>query len=113
MEFNEEVHCGKNCLVPLCGFPLPFDILGHDNYRRIETLQDKYLVIIGRSKEILLKVFLEKLFIGNTCMDNQNTILIDDSPEKCICNDSGNCLFFETWNPLDASGNFFLCSLAP
>jgi hypothetical protein len=69
--------------------------------------------VIGGSKEIFLKVLSEKLFIGSTWMDSQNTILIDDSPEKCVCNDSGNCLFLETWNPLDAFDDFLLCSLAP
>jgi hypothetical protein len=39
-------------------------------------------------------------------MDSQNTILIDDSPKKCMCNDSGNCLFLETWNTLDAFDDF-------
>jgi hypothetical protein len=46
-------------------------------------------------------------------MDSQNTILIDDSPEKCVCNDSGNYLFLETWNPLDASDDFLLRILGP
>jgi hypothetical protein len=76
-------------------------------------LRGKYLTVIGGSKEIFLKVLSEKLFIGSTRMDSQNTILIDDSPEKCVCNNSGNCLFLETWNPLDASNDFLLCSLAP
>ena len=52
--------------------------------------------MIGGSKEIFLKVFLKKVFIGSTCMDSQNTILIDDSHKKCVCNDSGNCLFLKT-----------------
>ena len=95
------------------GLLLPFDILEQDSCRRIETSWDKYLILIGGSKEIFLKVLSEKLFIGSKCMDNRNTILIDDSPEKCVCNDSGNCLFLEAWNPLDASNDFLLCSLAP
>jgi hypothetical protein len=94
-----------------CGLPLPFDILGQDSCRRIETSRGKYLTMIGGLKEIFLKVLLEKLFIGSTRMDSQNTILIDDSPEKCVCNDSGNCLFLETWNPLDATDDFLLCTL--
>jgi hypothetical protein len=69
--------------------------------------------MIGGSKEIFLKVLSEKLFIGSTRMDSQNTILIDDIPEKCVCNDSGICLFFETWNPLDACDDFLLRTLAP
>ena len=62
--------------------------------------------MIGGSKQIFLKVFLENLFIGSTHVDSQNTIFIDDSPEKYVCNDSGNCLFLETWNPLDAFDDF-------
>jgi hypothetical protein len=92
---------------------LPFDILGQDSCRRIETSWGKYLTVIGGSKEIFLKVLSEKLFIGSTCMDSQNTILIDDSPKKCVYNDSGNCLFLETWNPLDASDDFLLRTLGP
>jgi hypothetical protein len=81
------------------GLPLSFDILGEDSCRRIETSRGKYLTVIGGSKEIFLKVLLEKLFIGSKRMDSENTILIDDSPEKCVCNDNGNCLFLDTWNP--------------
>jgi hypothetical protein len=92
---------------------LPFDILGQVSCQRIETSRDKYLTVIGGSKEIFLKVLSEKLFIGSTRMDSQNTILIDDSPKKCVCNDSGNCLFLETWNPLDVFDDFLLRSLAP
>jgi hypothetical protein len=93
--------------------PLPFDILGQDSCRRIETSRDKYLTVIGGSKEIFLKVLSKKLFIWNKRMDSQNTILIDDSPKKCVCNDSGNCLFLGTWNPLHAFDDFLLRSLAP
>jgi hypothetical protein len=95
------------------GLPLPFDILGQDSCRRIETLWGKYLTVIGGSKEIFLKVLLEKLFIRSKRMDSQNTTLIDDSPEKCVCNDSENCLILKTWNPLDASDDFLLRSLVP
>ena len=76
-------------------------------------MQGKYLIVIGRSNEIFMKVLSKKLFIGSTCMDSQNTILIDDGSEKCVCNDSGNCLFLETWNPLDAADNFLFSTLVP
>jgi hypothetical protein len=78
------------------GLVLPFDILGQDSCRRIETSRGKYLTVIGGSKEVFLKVLSEKQFIGSTRMDSQNTILIDDSPEKCVYNDCENCLFLET-----------------
>ena len=96
-----------------CGLLLSFDILGQDSYQRIETSRSKYLTVIGGSKENFLKVLSKKLFIGSTCMDSQNTIFIDDSPEKCVCNSSRNCLFLETWNFLDAFDNYLLHSLAP
>jgi hypothetical protein len=113
LELKEEVHCGKIVQYLFRGLALPFDILGQDSCRRIETSRGKYLIVTGGLKEIFLKVLSEKLFIGSTCMDSQNTILIDDSPEKCVYNDSGNCLFLETWNPLDASDDFLLRSLVP
>jgi hypothetical protein len=30
-----------------------------------------------------------------------------------VCNNIGNCLFLETWNPLDASEDFLLPTLVP
>jgi hypothetical protein len=95
------------------GLPLPFDILGQDNCRKIETFRGKYLTVIGGSKEIFLKNLSEALFVGSTLLDQENTILIDDSPEKCVCNDRGNCLFLKTWSPLDSTNDFVMSTLAP
>jgi hypothetical protein len=95
------------------GLPLPFDILGQDSCRKIETSWGKYLTVIGRSKEIFLKNLSEALLVGSSLLDEENTILIDDSPEKCICNDRGNCLFLKTWTPLDSTDVFFIRTLAP
>jgi hypothetical protein len=94
------------------GLPLPFDILGQDSYRKIETSRDKYLIVIGGSKEVFLKNLSEALFIGSTLLDKENTILIDDTPEKCICNDQGNCLFLKTWTLLDSTNDFLIHTLA-
>jgi hypothetical protein len=69
------------------GLPLPFDILGQDSCQKIETSRGKYLTVIGGSKEIFLKNLSEALFVGSTLLDQENTILIDNSPEKCVCND--------------------------
>jgi hypothetical protein len=55
----------------------------------------------------------QTLFIGSTFLDRENIILIDDNLEKCVCNDSGNCLFLETWTPLAVSDDFLLCILTP
>ena len=72
-----------------CGLPLPFDILGQNSCQKIETSQGKYLTIIGGSKEIFLKNLSKALFVGSTLLDQENTIFIDDNPEKCTCNDQG------------------------
>jgi hypothetical protein len=92
---------------------LPFDILRHDSYQRIEISWRKYLTVIGGSKEIFLKNLSKKLFIGSTLLDQENTIVIDDSPENCVCNDSGKCLFLDTWILLAATDDFLLRTLAP
>jgi hypothetical protein len=95
------------------GLPLPFDILGWDNCRKIGTSWGKYLIVISGSKEIFLKNLSEVLFVGSTLLDKENTILIDDSPEKYVCNDRGNCLFLKTWTPLDSTDDFLIHTLAP
>jgi hypothetical protein len=79
------------------GLSLPFEIIGHDNYKKIETSWGKYLKVTDGSKEIFLKNLSMTMFIGSTRIDKENTIVIDDNPKKCICNDSGNCLFLQTW----------------
>jgi hypothetical protein len=93
--------------------PLPFDILGQDSCRKIETSRGKYLIVIDGSKEIFLKNLLEALFVGSAFLDEENTILIDVSPEKCVCNDRGNYLFLKTWTPLDSTDDFLIRMLAP
>jgi hypothetical protein len=41
----------------------------------------------------------------------RNTIIIDDSPEKCVCNHRMNCLFLETWTPLGVADDFLVRTL--
>ena len=93
--------------------PLPFDILGQDSSRKIETSRGKYITVIGGSKEIFPKNLSQALFVGSTLLDQENTMLIDDSPEKCVCNDRGNCLFLNTWSRIDSADDFFMYMLAP
>ena len=49
--------------------------------------------------------------MGSTHMDEENTIIIDDSPKKCVCNDRRNCLFLETWTPLGSDDDSLVCTL--
>ena len=44
---------------------------------------------------------------------NDNTILIDDSPEKNVCNESGNAIFLESWSCHEPDNNYLLDTLAP
>ena len=44
-------------------------------------------------------------------MDKDNTIIIDDNLEKCMCNDRGNYLFLETWTPLGGDDDFLIWTL--
>ena len=44
---------------------------------------------------------------------NDNTILIDDSPEKGVCNESGNAIFLESWSRNEPERNYLLDTFAP
>ena len=73
-----------------------YEVLRQDSYRKIKIYQGKNLKVNGGSKEIFLKNLFEALFMGSTHMDEEITIIIDDNPKKCVCNDRGNNLFLET-----------------
>ena len=49
--------------------------------------------------------------MGSIHMDEENTIIIDDSPEKYVYNDRRNCLFLETWTPLGGDDDFLVRTL--
>ena len=96
-----------------CSLPPSFEILRQDNYRKIETSRGKYLKVISKSKGIFLKNLSKVLFISCTHLDRENNLFIDDSPKKCVYNDSGNCQFIYTWTPLAITDDFLLCTLIP
>jgi hypothetical protein len=95
------------------GLPQPFEVLGQDSCRKIKIYRGKYLKVIGGSKEIFLKNLSKAFFIGSTQLDEENTIIINDNPKKCVCNDRGNCLFLETWSPLGIVDDFLVRTLGP
>jgi hypothetical protein len=95
------------------GLPQPFEVLGQYSCRKIEIYRGKYLKVIGGSKEIFLKNLSKASFVGSTQLHKENTIIIDDGPEKCVCNDRGNCLFLETWSPLGVADDFLVRTLGP
>ena len=65
---------------------------------------------------IFLKIMPQQLFRGSAtflAFTNDNTILIDDSPEKSVCNESGNAIFLESWSRNELESNYLLDTLAP
>ena len=91
----------------LC-LPQPFEVLGHDSCRKIKIYWEKYMKVIGGSKEIFLKNLSKAVFVESTQLNRENTIIID---EKCVCNDRGNFLFLETPIPLSVADDFFIRTL--
>ena len=58
----------------------------------------------------------QELFRGSATFSpftNDNTILIDDSPEKSVCNESGNAIFLELWSQNEPKSNYLLDTLVP
>ena len=66
---------------------------------------------------IFLKIMPQELFKDSTALSpftNDNTILIDDSPEKSACNESGKfVIFLESWSRNEPKSNYLLDTLAP
>ena len=44
---------------------------------------------------IFMKVLSEQLFHESSPFTKENTLVIDDSREKSVCNERGNAIFFE------------------
>ena len=95
----------------------PFDILEQEKCRMVETSQGKFLVEEGNPFKLLfLKVLGEQLFLDPDDLlsfSKENSILIDDSPQKGILNEIGNGLFLERWNRYKRGDKVLLESLAP
>ena len=67
-------------------------------------------------KLIFLKIMPNQLFNSPAELwpfMNDNTLLIDDSPEKSVCNKSGNAIFLESWSRQRLDFNFLMDTLAP
>ena len=62
---------------------------------------------------IFMKVLSEQLFHGSSPFTKENTLLIDDSWEKSVCNESGNAIFLKPWTHKDQNDNVLLGRLLP
>jgi len=78
--------------------PLPYDVLGQERCRVVNL--PRGTAYQRGSKVLYMKVLSEGLFSTSTeggAINAQNTLLIDDSPEKSICNETGNAIFLDSW----------------
>ena len=62
---------------------------------------------------IFMKVLSEQLFHESSPFTKENTLLIDDSREKSVCNESGNTIFLKPWTHEDQNDNVLLERLFP
>ena len=98
------------------GLPPPFAILGQDHYQTIDVEEGKCVLRGNDRKLIFLKIMTNQLFNSpaeSWLFTNDNTLLIDDSPEKSVCNESGNAIFLESWSRQRLDFNFLMDTLAP
>jgi hypothetical protein len=68
------------------------------------------------SKEIILKTLLDKFFsLGSKAalFDLNNTILIDYSPEKSVCNKTENNIYLKSLTRQDLNDSYLMDKLAP
>ena len=62
---------------------------------------------------IFMKVLSEQLFHESSPFTKENTLLIDDSWEKSVCNERGNAIFLKPWTHEDENDNVLLGRLLP
>ena len=96
--------------------PSPYAILGQNECTNIEIKDGIFVFSFNENKLIFLKIMPQELFRGSATFSlftNDNTILIDDSPKKSVCNESGNAIFLESWSRNEPESNYLLDTLAP
>ena len=95
--------------------PPRFAILGQDECN-IDIEDGQFFFSFNKRKLIFLKILPQQLFssAAPTCtFHNDNTILINDSPKKSVCNEAGNAIFLESWSCHHVDNNFLLGTLGP
>ena len=98
------------------GLPPSFGILGQSHCTNIEIGEGQFVLSFNENKLIFLKILPQQLFgtaTASSPFNNENTILIDDSPKKSVCNESGNAIFLESWSRHHVENDFLLGTLVP
>ena len=95
--------------------PPPFAVLGQNHCSSIEIGDGQFVLSFNENKLIFLKIMPEQLFdcaAASWPFNNDNTVLVNDSPEKSVCNESGNAIFLESWSRHEPDNNFLVDTLA-
>ena len=96
--------------------PSPYAILGQNECTNIEIGDGQFVFSFNENKLIFLKIMPQQLFRGSatfSAFTNDNTIFIDGSLEKSVCNESGNAIFLESWSRNGPESNYLLDTLVP
>jgi hypothetical protein len=95
----------------------PVAVYGQESCDTIQVNNGEELKYPNSDKSIFLKTMSSHLFPGDASRYKENnTILIDDSPEKSILNNIGNAVFLKSWKHTvkNCSSDNYLCAeLAP
>jgi hypothetical protein len=95
----------------------PVAVYGQESCDTIQVNNGEELKYPKSDKSIFLKTMSSHLFLGDASRYKENnTILIDDSPEKSILNNRGNVVFLKSWKHTvkNCSSDNYLCTeLAP
>jgi hypothetical protein len=76
----------------------PVAVYGQESYDTIQVNEGEELKYPKSDKSIFLKTMSAHLFLGEASRyKTNNTILIDDSPEKSILNNTKNVVFLKSW----------------
>ena len=98
------------------GVKEPFEIMGQEFCTKVEISRGKYLTDLSGTKEIFFKDLSRRVFSNSSrgvSFDKDNTLLIDDSPEKSVCNENGNAIFLEPWSRSQRGDDVLMGTLAP
>ena len=93
MDIDGEIKCGPRGFVLIHREPKPYRILPQDQCKMILFLPGRFNW--PGQAGIFMKVLSEQLFHESSPYTKENTLLIDDSWEKSVCNESRNAIFLK------------------
>jgi NLI interacting factor-like phosphatase len=96
------------------GGKAPYDILGQEQCTKIEVAPGKFF---HRGQKMHCMKNLSGTLLSDGSEEESfhahNTLLIDDSPDKSICNFNGNAIFLDTWSHAKRRDDVLMGELLP